>query len=126
MADELPQEVLRIIFKFVNPDSLFTLPKVCRKWRNICETLHIQMIQWKDYDRLSIDQFISMCQRFENIKVIKLNISNRECNNSHKLLLEKKFKNAKIELYKSDNPLIEFADNLLMHYAKIHTNLFIH
>ena len=46
---ELPSEILIMIFSFVEGESVFVLPRVCRRWRVICSTLAVQEIKWKHY-----------------------------------------------------------------------------
>ena len=69
--NDLCEDLLLHIFSFIDDKDKFVLPRVCRKWRQICTTMTIDHIKWADY-KFSIDVFISMLQRFKSVKSLVL------------------------------------------------------
>ena len=60
---ELPSEILLKIFSFVEGESVFVLPRICRRWRVICSTLAVQEIKWKHHP-MKIEEFVVMLSKF--------------------------------------------------------------
>ena len=72
-------EVWTYIFSLLDGEDMFVLPRVCTNWRQICQNdLTIDHITWSN-DRLSIDNFISMLQRFHAVKSLVF----APCNKKH-------------------------------------------
>ena len=68
-----PSEIIYLIFSNVDGESVFVLPRVCRRWRTICSTFTVvQEIKWKN--SLKSEAFFTMLSRFGRIE--SLDISN--------------------------------------------------
>ncbi len=70
----LPIEILIKIFSYVDEDSVFALPFVCRPWRDICKTITIQKINWRNcmyVDSFSMDigAFVNLLCSFRFISI---------------------------------------------------------
>ena len=70
---ELPSEMLLKIFSFVEAESVFVLPRVCRRWREICSTLAVQEIKWKQYP-MKIEVFLVMLSKFRRIESLDFDL----------------------------------------------------
>ena len=58
-----PTEIICLIFSNVDRESVFVLPRVCRRWRSICSTFTVvQEIKWKH--PLKSEAFFTMLSRF--------------------------------------------------------------
>ena len=67
----MPPEVLLKIFSFVKEETLFALPRVCRRWRLICRRLAIEEIKWKHHP-MKIEAFVVMLGKFGRIESLDL------------------------------------------------------
>ena len=68
-----PSEIICLIFSNVDRESVFVLPRVCRRWRSICSTFTVvQEIKWKH--PLKSEAFFAMLSRFGRFE--SLDISN--------------------------------------------------
>ena len=68
-----PSEIICLIFSNVDRESVFVLPRVCRRWRSICSTFTVvQEIKWKH--PLKSEAFFTMLSRFGRFE--SLDISN--------------------------------------------------
>ena len=68
-----PSEIICLIFSNVDRESVFVLPRVCRRWRTICSTFTVvQEIKWKH--PLKSEAFFTMLSRFGRFE--SLDISN--------------------------------------------------
>ena len=76
---ELPSEILFKIFSFVQGKSVFVLPLVCRRWREICRTLTVQEIKWKHYP-MKIEDFLVMLSKFRGCKSLDFDLGNDKKN----------------------------------------------
>ena len=70
---KLPSEILLKIFSFVEGESVFVLPRVCRRWRVICSTLAVQEIKWKHYP-MKIEEFLVMLSKFGRIESLNFDL----------------------------------------------------
>ena len=70
---ELPSEILLKIFSFVEGESVFVLPRICRRWRVICSTLAVQEIKWKHYP-MKIEEFVVMLSKFGRIESLDFDL----------------------------------------------------
>ena len=68
---ELPSEILIKIFSFVEGESVFVLPRICRRWRVICSTFTVQEIKWKHYP-MKIEEFVVMLSKFRRIESLDI------------------------------------------------------
>ena len=73
---ELPSEILLKIFSYVEGESVFVLPRVCRRWRVICSTLAVQEIKWKHYP-MKIEEFVVMLSKFGRIESLNFNLGKK-------------------------------------------------
>ena len=76
---ELPSEILRKIFSFVEGESVFVLPRICRRWRVICSTLTVQDIKWKHYP-MKIEAFVVMLSKFGRIESLDFDLYGNKYN----------------------------------------------
>ena len=70
---ELPSEILLKIFSYVEGESVFVLPRVCRRWRVICSTLTVQEIKWKHHP-MKIEDFVVMLSKFWRIESLDFDL----------------------------------------------------
>ena len=75
----LPSEILLKIFSFVEGESVFVLPRICRRWRVICSTFAIQEIKWKDHP-IKIDAFVVMLSKFGRIESLNFDLGGKKYN----------------------------------------------
>merc|ERR1712078_727273 len=73
---ELPSEILIKIFSVVEGDSVFVLPRICRRWRVICSTLSVQEIKWKHYP-MKIEAFVIMLSKFGRIESLDFDLGKK-------------------------------------------------
>ena len=73
---ELPSEIILKIFSFVQAESVFVLPRVCRRWRVICSTLSVQDIKWKHYP-MKIEEFVVMLSKFGRIESLDFDLGGK-------------------------------------------------
>ena len=74
---ELPSEIILKIFSFVQAESVFVLPRVCRRWRVICSTLAVQEIKWKHYP-MKIEEFVVMLSKFGRIESLNFDLGDEK------------------------------------------------
>ena len=95
---EMPSEVLLKIFSFLEVESLFALPRVCRLWREVCSRLDIEEIKWKNHP-MEIEAFVVMLSKFGRIKSLDFGLGeerwNVDVNDLIVMELEKKYSGLK-------------------------------
>ena len=85
---ELPSEILLKIFSFVEGESVFVLPRVCRRWRVICSTLAVQDIKWKDHP-MKIEAFVIMLSKFGRIESLNFDLGKKNSDPVDDLIITK-------------------------------------
>ena len=73
---ELPSEIVLKIFSFVEGESVFVLPRICRRWRVICSTLAVQEIKWKHHP-MKIEKFVVMLSKFGRIESLDFDLGKK-------------------------------------------------
>ena len=69
-----PSEIICLIFSNVDRESVFVLPRVCRRWRSICSTFTVvQEIKWKHYP-MKIERFVVMLSKFGRIESLNFDL----------------------------------------------------
>ena len=85
---ELPSEILLKIFSFVEGESVFVLPRICRRWRVICSTLSVQDIKWKHYP-MKIEAFVIMLSKFGRIESLDFDSGKKNSDQVDDLIVTK-------------------------------------
>ena len=85
---ELPSEILLKIFSFVEGESIFVLPRVCRRWRVICSTLAVQKIKWKHHP-MKIEKFVVMLSKFGRIESLNFDLGEKNSDPVDDLIVTK-------------------------------------
>ena len=85
---ELPSEILLKIFSFVEGESVFVLPRICRRWRVICSTLSVQDIKWKHYP-MKIEAFVIMLSKFGRIQSLNFDLGEKNSDPVDDLIVTK-------------------------------------
>ena len=76
---KLPSEILLKIFSFVEEESVFVLPRICRRWREICSTLTVQEIKWKHHP-MKIEAFLVLLSKFRGFKLLDFDLGYKKNN----------------------------------------------
>ena len=86
---KLPSEILLKIFSFVEGESVFVLPRICRRWRVICSTLSVQDIKWKHYYPMKIEAFVIMFSKFGRIESLDFDLGEKNSDPVDDLIVTK-------------------------------------
>ena len=76
------------IFSFVEGESVFVLPRVCRRWRVICSTLSFQDIKWKQYP-MEVEAFVIMLSKFGRIESLNFDLGEKNSDPVDDLIVTK-------------------------------------
>ena len=85
---ELPSEIILKIFSFVEGESMFVLPRICRRWRVICSTLAVQEIKWKHHP-MKIEKFVVMLSKFGRIESLDFDLGEKNSDPVDDLIVTK-------------------------------------
>ena len=73
-----PTEIICLIFSNVDRESVFVLPRVCRRWRAICRTFTVvQEIKWK-HCPMKIEAFVIMLSKFGRIESLNFDLGGKK------------------------------------------------
>ena len=83
-----PSEIICLIFSNVDRESVFVLPRVCRRWRSICSTFTVvQEIKWKH--PLKSEAFFTMLSRFGRFESLDISYEIGRQNGADDFILKK-------------------------------------